>query len=95
LRAPAERLFSGFRDNTWYLQTRGTDYDLVPPASRRVAVVRTIYAEADGQPLPEPDPGDATKREFAWMTLHSFEPDHAVTYPFNDASSLGAPQGGD
>jgi transglutaminase-like putative cysteine protease len=82
------RLFSGFRDNTWFLQTRGTDYDLAPRASRRVAVVRTIYAEADGQALPEPDPGDKTKREFAWMTLHSFEPDHPVAYAFTDLKAL-------
>ena len=25
---------------------------------------------------------------FAWMTLHSFEPDHPVSYPFTDAKSL-------
>ena len=51
----------GFRDNTWFLQTRGTDYDLAPPASQRVPVVRTIYAEADGVALPEPDPADANR----------------------------------
>ncbi len=55
-----------------------------PPASRRVPVVRTIYGEADGQPLPEPDPGDATRREFAWMTLHEYVPSRPVTYPFED-----------
>jgi len=82
------RLFSGFRDNTWYLQTRGTDYDLEPPASRKVPVVRTIYAEADGVALPEPDPGDKTKREFSWMTLHEFKPSRPVAYPFGDWRSL-------
>jgi transglutaminase-like putative cysteine protease len=86
--AARRRLLSGFRDNTWFLQTRGTDYDLAPPASRKVAVVRTIYAEADGEPLPEPDPGDPMKREFAWMTLHSFKPDHPVADPFTDLKSL-------
>ena len=48
VRAAQQRLLSGFRDNTWFLQTRGTDYDLAPPAAQRVNVVRTIYAEADG-----------------------------------------------
>jgi transglutaminase-like putative cysteine protease len=89
-----ERLFTGFRDNTWYLQTRGTDYDLAPPAAKRVPIVRTIYAEADGEALPEPDPGDKAKREFSWMTLHSFEPDHPVTYAFTDLGSLEAEPAG-
>ena len=86
--AASQRLQRGFRDNTWFLQTRGTDYDLVPPASRRVAVVRTIYAEADGQPLPEPDPSAAGRHEFSWMTVHKYVPDRAVTYPFKDWRSL-------
>jgi hypothetical protein len=60
----------------------------VPPASTRVPVVRTIYAEADGFALPEPDPANADKREFAWMTVHRFVPDKPVTYPFNDWKSL-------
>jgi transglutaminase-like putative cysteine protease len=82
------RTLSGFRDNTWFVQTRGTDYDLAPPAIRKVAVVRTIYAEADGVPLPEPDPGDAGKKEFAWMTMHAFKADRSVEYPFTCWSSL-------
>jgi transglutaminase-like putative cysteine protease len=86
--AARKRFHSGYRDNTWFLQTRGTDYDLVPPASGPVAVVRTIYAEADGMPLPDPDPGDKKKHEFAWMTSQSFTPDHAVRYPFSDWSTL-------
>jgi len=86
--ASSQRLQHGFRDNTWFLQTRGTDYDLVPPAIRRVAVVRTVYAEADGQPLPEPDPSAAGRNEFSWMTVHKYKPDHAVTYPFKDWRSL-------
>jgi transglutaminase-like putative cysteine protease len=94
--AAARRLHRGFRDNTWFLQTRGTDYDLAPPASRRVAVVRTIYAEADGQPLPEPDPAAEGRREFSWMTIHDYVPDRQVSYPFKDVASL-APEasGGD
>ena len=88
LTAARRRLESGFRDNTWFLQTRGTDYDLVPKASTRVPVVRTIYAEADGQPLPDPDPSNTEQTTFAWMTAHRFESDHAVKYPFTDLDSL-------
>jgi transglutaminase-like putative cysteine protease len=83
-----KRLEEGFRDNTWLLVTRGTNYDLAPKASRPVRVVRTIYAEADGEPLPDPDPANMEKREFAWMTVHEFKPDRPVTYPFKDIISL-------
>jgi transglutaminase-like putative cysteine protease len=88
IKAATDRLRRGFRDNTWYLQTRGTDYDLAPPASKRVPVVRTIYAEADGVALPDPDPAAKDKREFAWMTVHQYTPDRVVTYPFKHMSSL-------
>jgi transglutaminase-like putative cysteine protease len=88
VRAAQKRLQSGFRDNTWFLQTRGTDYDLVPPASKKVAVVRTIYAEADGEPLPEPDPANPRQREFGWMTVHHYVPDRDVVNPFKDWRSL-------
>jgi len=90
--AAVARLTSGFRDNTWFLQTRGTDYDLAPPASRRVSVVRTAYVEADGEPLPDPDPANAGQREFGWMTVHRYQPDREVTYPFKDWRSLEATQ---
>ena len=82
------RLIGGFRDSTWFLQTRGTDYDLVPKASGKVAVVRTLYAEADGNPLPDPDPSNPEETQFAWMSAHQFDSDLAATYPFADASSL-------
>jgi len=59
------RLTSGFRDNTWFLQTQGTDYDLVPAASKRVPVIRTTYIEADGVPLLKPDPADNSQRAFS------------------------------
>lgn len=88
LTAARNRLASGFRDNTWFVQTRGTDYDLVPKASARVPVVRTIYAEADGRPLPDPDPSSAEQSTFAWMTAHRFESDQSVKYPFTDLTSL-------
>ncbi len=87
-RAATERLLHGFRDNTWYLQTRGTDYELAPPAAKRASVVRTIYAEADGVALPDPDPANPGKREFAWMTAHEYRANRAVTYPFKDWKSL-------
>jgi transglutaminase-like putative cysteine protease len=86
--AARRRLLRGFRDNTWFLQTRGSDYELAPPASRRVPVVRTIYAEADGVALDEPDPADPHERAFAWMTVHKYTADRQVTYPFQDWRAL-------
>ena len=86
--AATARLEHGFRDNTWFMQTKGTDYDLAPPAAKRAAVVRTIYAEADGVALPDPDPANPNQTSFAWMTLHKYTPDKTVTYPFKDWSSL-------
>ena len=88
VQAAHERLIHGFRDNTWFVQTRGTDYELSPPASSRVPVVRTIYAEADGKPLPDPDPSSADQTKFAWMTGHRFTPDAPVKYPFTNIDSL-------
>lgn len=76
------RLQRGFRDNTWLLQTRGTGYDLAPPAAHKVNVVRTLYAEADGVALPEPDPADPTKKEFAWQVGMKISADKQVQYPF-------------
>lgn len=88
VKAARDRLQRGFRDNTWFLQTRGTDYDLVPAAAKKVPVVRTIYAEADGVALPEPDPANPDKREFAWMTMHRYTSDKMVPYPFRDWKTL-------
>ena len=88
VKAATARLLHGFRDNTWFLQTKGTDYDLEPPAAKRAAVVRTIYAEADGVALPDPDPANPKATGFAWMTLHEYTPDKPVKYPFKDWSSL-------
>lgn len=87
-KAAVARLRAGFRDNTWLVHSKGTDYDLAPKASRKVPLVATIYAEADGQPLPPPDPADPTKREFAWMTAHKYTPDRVVPYPFRDWTTL-------
>ncbi len=86
--AATARLKRGFRDNTWILLTRGTDYDLAPKAGKRVPLVRTAYVEADGVALPDPAPDNPAKREFAWMTAHQYKADRVVTYPFKDWSSL-------
>jgi len=86
--AAQRRLESGFRENSWIVVTRGTNYELAPKASRPVPVVRTIYAEADGEPLPEPDPANPEKREFAWMTVHKYTADKPFKLPFKDWSTL-------
>jgi hypothetical protein len=65
-----DRTMRGFSENTWLQVTRGVNYQLAPPASKRVPLVRTIYAEADGEPLPESDPSSAQQTTFAWMTMH-------------------------
>lgn len=88
IEAARRRLRRGFRENSWLLVTRGVDYELAPRASRPVSVVRTIYAEADGQPLPEPDPANAQQREFAWMTVHHYQADRPFPRPFQDVSTL-------
>lgn len=88
--AARRRLAAGFRENSWLLLTRGTHYELAPPASQRVSVVRTLYAEADGQPLPDPDPANPQQREFAWMTAHHYEADREFQRPFADLSTLDA-----
>ena len=88
IRAAGERMRRGYRDNTWYLQMRGSDYDLVPPARKKVPVVRTLYAEADGEALPDTDAANPKRREFGWMTSQRFVPDTPVTYPFKDFQSL-------
>jgi len=56
--------------------------------SQRVNVVRTVYAEADGKPLPDPDPADPGKNQFAWMTAIDFKPDREVAYPFTGWGGL-------
>jgi hypothetical protein len=90
VQAAHDRLARGFRDNTWYLQTRGSDYDLAPKAAKRAAVVRTIYAEADGVALKEPDPANIKQSAFSWMTSHSYKADRKAPYPFKDTATLEA-----
>jgi transglutaminase-like putative cysteine protease len=86
--AATVRLRGGFRDNTWLLVTRGTDYELAPKATDKVPLVSTIYAEADGKPLPQPDPADPTKREFSWMTSHKYTSEKPQPYPFREYGEL-------
>jgi transglutaminase-like putative cysteine protease len=86
--AARQRLQQGFRENSWLLLTRGTDYEVVPKAARPVRVVRTAYVDADGEALPEPDPANAEKREFSWMTAHRYEADREFARPFEDVSTL-------
>ncbi len=86
--AAQKRLATGFRDNTWFMQTRGSGYDLEPPAKQKVAVVRTIYAEADGVAYPEPDPFSPEPSALSWMTVHHYVADRPVTNPFQDYKSL-------
>lgn len=78
-----DRFYSGYRDNTWYQSSSGTNFDFVPKtAAGTPPLVRTAYIEADGVPLKDPDPGNPEEKEFAWMTVVKFSPDQAVTYPF-------------
>src|SRR5262245_42872151 len=37
--AAADRLRAGFRDNTWLLHSKGTDYDLAPKATQKVPLI--------------------------------------------------------
>src|SRR5205807_10175642 len=86
--AAKQRLRRGFRENSWLLVTKGTEYDLAPKALAPVRVVRTIYAEADGQALPDPDPANSQKHEYAWMTVHQFKADKPFAKPFKDFATL-------
>lgn len=84
IEAARARLIAGRRENSWLLVTRGRDYELSPKASRPVNVVRTIYAEADGEPLPDPDPANPQAREFAWMTVMKFGGESPQRDAFHD-----------
>lgn len=88
--AARARLKRGFRENSWLLLTQGTNYELAPKAEKPVAVVRTIYAEADGVPLPDPDPANPEQREFGWMTVHKYTADKPFKLPFKDLTTLEA-----
>ncbi|MBL4885664.1 MAG: transglutaminase domain-containing protein [Planctomycetaceae bacterium] len=83
-----DRMKQGYRENSWVLLTRGTNYELSPPASAPVKVVRTIYAEADGVPLPEPDPSNEQQGKFAWMTAHKFTSEQPLEAAFKNLERL-------
>ena len=86
------RLKQGYRENSWLLVTRGTNYELAPPASTPAKVVRTIYAEADGVPLLEPDPANISQKKFAWMTAHKFSSAKPLEAVFKSIEHLKAYQ---
>jgi transglutaminase-like putative cysteine protease len=78
------RLFAGFMDNTWIRVTLGAGYELAPATDAPTPpLVRILYIEADGQPLPDPDPANPAKREFAWMIVARFETDRKPEYPWS------------
>jgi transglutaminase-like putative cysteine protease len=87
-RAARDRLFGGFRENSWLLLTKGRDYQLEPKALAPVTVVRTAYVEADGEVLPDPDPANTKQRQFGWMTVHHYVADRPFARPFTDYSTL-------
>jgi hypothetical protein len=87
-KAARDRLLAGFRENSWLLMTRGTNYQLAPTAVTPVPVVRTAYIEADGEALPDPDPANSKQRQFAWMTVHKYTSDRPFALPFKDYSTL-------
>ncbi len=88
IEAALRRTEKGFRDNTWLMCTKGTDLQLVPPAKKRAPVIRTIYAEADGVALPDPDPSNPNEVKHAWMTAIKIVPDRKVNFPYKDWQPL-------
>lgn len=76
-------LFSGFRDNTWYRVTVGTDFPVVPSIAPKPPVIRTAYIVCDDKVLPDPDPQNPNKMEFAWQLVWEAKPDNPVTYPWS------------
>jgi transglutaminase-like putative cysteine protease len=78
------RLFSGFMDDTWIRMTLNTGYEFAPKTTASAPpLIRTAYIEADGQALPDPDPGNPNKREFAWMLVPRYTTDRPPVYPWN------------
>ncbi len=76
-------LFSGFRDNTWYRVTVGTDFPVVPPVAPNPPVIRTAYIVCDDKVLPDPDPSDPNRLEFAWQLVWDAKPDKPVVSPWS------------
>jgi transglutaminase-like putative cysteine protease len=76
-------LFSGFRDNTWYRVTVGTDFPIVPPVAPNPPVIRTAYIVCDDKVLPDPDPANPNRMEFAWQLVWDVKPDKVVEFPWS------------
>lgn len=76
-------LFSGFRDNTWFRVTIGSDFPVVPPVAPNPPVIRTAYIVCDDQVLPDPDPANPNKLEFAWQLVWDAKPDQTVVFPWS------------
>lgn len=73
VRAIKQRTTRGFRENTWLMVTRGVNFELAPPASMRVPIVREIYAEADGVPLADPNSSADRANVSPWMTMYQVD----------------------
>lgn len=76
-------LFSGFRDNTWYRVSIGTDYPVVPPVAPNPPVIRTAYIVCDDKVLPDPDPANPNRMEFAWQLVWECKSDRPVQSPWS------------
>ncbi|MCS7263912.1 MAG: transglutaminase domain-containing protein [Armatimonadetes bacterium] len=76
-------LFSGFRDNTWFRVTTGTDFPVVPAVAPNPPVIRTAYIVCDDKILPDPDPANPNRMEFAWQLVWNSKSDKPVTYPWS------------
>ncbi|MGQ9727325.1 MAG: transglutaminase-like domain-containing protein [Candidatus Fervidibacter sp.] len=76
-------LFSGFRDNTWYRVSIGTDYPVVPPVAPNPPVIRTAYIVCDDKVLPDPDPANPNRMEFAWQLVWGCKSDRPVQSPWS------------
>ena len=79
-----DRTMKGFRENTWLKVTGGVNYRLAPPAANPTTIIRTIYAEADGIALPEPDPSNPKHSTFSWMTIHRVDEVGDASRGFSD-----------
>ncbi len=75
-------LFGGFRDNTWYRVSIGTDYPVVPPVAPNPPVIRTAYIVCDDKVLPDPDPANPNRMEFAWQLIWDCKSDQPVQSPW-------------
>ena len=83
-----DRLLHGFRDNTWFLQTKGTDYD---SGAARLEEGGGGENDLSPRPMALPCPNPTRRTISTTPTLDDgpqFTPDRPVTYPFKDITSL-------